>query len=168
MSPKPSSLRDVFLVERFKRRTISRPVVRLYRVSRHRLKEVPFSGSGVQPGECMVFAIDPQDIADRTEAELCRAVHAVIKNLRRVRRVKERPSAEALRVHQLKTDEEHPLTYRQIAERFARKWRDCSDPESRERKAKRYVAKVRAWRKRQFDQLSQRQRAILRIARELD
>jgi hypothetical protein len=173
MPRKQANLSNVFRVESFKRATVTRPIVRLYRAPEHALKETSLSGSGVKPGERLVFAIDPLMFVSLTEAELLDALHAVIKRLRDVRGVANRPSTEALKVHRLK--EEEGLTVSAIAKLFAKRWPDCTDVESRERRVKRYLQQVRRYdaraHKRQLAGLTVRQQgrqqAILKMLDEL-
>jgi hypothetical protein len=49
--PRPPDLSKVFHVERFKRQTVTRPLVRLYRAPETALNEVPLTGRGVKPTE---------------------------------------------------------------------------------------------------------------------
>ena len=148
--------------------TLGPPLVRLYRVTPAALHEVPMSGSGVRLGERLVFAIDANDLAERSEAELLKALHRVVKRLRDVRDVRERPTAEALEVYRLK--EREGLTITEIARRFASRWRNCNDNESRERRAKRNVQQVRRYlaraKARELASLTARQRAILEAAQQ--
>lgn len=165
MPKRPPNLGAVFRHEHFKRASVSRPLIRLYRVPEAALKEVSFSGSGVKPGERLVWWIDPNFLVSCTEAELMQAFHAIVKNLRAVRGSATMPSAEALEIYRLK--DRLGLTVAQIVTRFAKRWRDCSDVESRERRVKRYLRSVRAHvaraKERELASLTPRQRAILRM-----
>lgn len=113
MPQRPPRLRDVFHTQPFVGTTITQPILRLYSVPAHQLTEVPLSGSGLRTGDRLVMAIDPKQMAERTEQELLDAFHAVIKNLRRVRGVKAQPSEGDLEVYRLRT--ERGLSYPEIA-----------------------------------------------------
>src|SRR5436190_22559505 len=135
MRRRAPDLADLFCVEHFPRTSRRRPIVRLYRVDQRALTQVSFNGSGVRFGQRLVFAVDPELLVTRPLREVLRALRILIKRLRDVRGAATLPSAEALEVFKLKED---GLTVRQIAAKFGRRWRDCSDVESRERRVKRY------------------------------
>ena len=160
MPQRPPRLSDVFHTETFKRATVTQPILRLYRVPSHKLTEVPLSGSGLRPGDRLVLAIDPQHLADRTEQELLNALHSVVKNLRRMRGVKAKPSAEDLEVYRLKG---LGFTYPEIVAKLELR----VEPSHLARqfgRAKKWLASCE---ERELAALSPRHRAIQKIARDL-
>lgn len=167
MPQRPANLRDAFHQETFKRVTKTRPLVRLYRAPETALKEIPLSGTGVKAGEKLVWWFDPNDLVSRSERELLRAFHAVLKRLREIRGAATLPKKEALEVYRL---QQQGLTIAQIADQFKSRWPNCTDIESRERRVKRYLRQVRARlaeaEKREAAGLTARQRAILATVRE--
>jgi hypothetical protein len=164
-----ANLRANFGQQHLKHTTITRPIVRLYRVPDAALKQVSFSSSGVRPGERLVLWIDPDVLVSCTEADLLDALHAVIKRLRDVRDASRRPSDEALEVYRLK--EREGLSVARIAKRFEKDWPDCSDVESRERRVKRHLRKARAYlaraEKRELASRTARERAIVDLLKDV-
>lgn len=159
---RPANFRAVFRVEAFKRTTKSVPIVRLFRGRDAALKEVSLSGRGVRPGELLLLRIDPNALVSCTEAELVVALHAVVKRLREVRSAATMPTPVALEVQRLRNT---GLSVTQIARRFARRWRDCADVESRVRRVNRCLKAVRNHqalaKARELASLTSRQRTIL-------
>jgi hypothetical protein len=139
-------------------------IVRLFGAHPSALREVSRSGRGLRAGERIVFAIEPTDLAECSEADLLRDLHRVIKQLRAVWDVRARPSAAALEVYRLK---QQGKTIRQIANHFSAGWPDCTDVESAERRVNRYVRQVRAFlaraTERELAGLTARQRGILAV-----
>jgi hypothetical protein len=163
MPRRPPNLRANQHVETFKRRTVTRPIVRLFAVRPSALREVSIDvdGSGVQLGERLVLAIDADDVAGLDLAELTEALKAVIKQQRK--RLGARPNDDAWKVYSLK---QQGLSTGQIVERLGRK--GASHGTNQERRVQRLVADVVAYLARAEERgqriLTPRQRAILKAA----